>query len=88
MTIPRARTTLAFVSVIGYIIITVGFFVLLYSGDRVSLPDGELGKQIIGMLGLVVGNWGAIVLLVFTFHYGTSQSSADKNEIIKESLKK
>jgi len=87
MNLPRAKTTLAFVVVAGYIIITAGFFIIMYT-PTVSLPEGDLGKQIIGMLGLVVGTWNAGVMLILTYHFGSSQSSADKNKLIEEVIKK
>ena len=83
----KARTVLAFVAIIGYILITGGFFYLLSSG-RVAIPEGDLGKQLIGMFGLVIGNWGAIMLMVFTFNFGTSQGSVDKGVINKEIVEK
>ena len=86
--LPKARTVLAFVSVIGFIFVTAGFFYVLFAGEKVVLPDGDLGKQIIGMLGLVVGTWNAALLMIMTFFFGTSQSSADKNEIVKKALEK
>jgi len=88
MTKIRARTVLAFVAVIGFIMVTAGFFVYLFYGGSVVLPEGDLGKQIIGMLGLIIGTWNAGILMVLTFHFGTSQSSADKNEIVKKALEK
>ena len=83
----KARTVLAFVAIIGYILITGGFFYMLSSG-RVSIPEGDLGMQLIGMFGLVIGNWGAIMLMVFTFNFGTSQGSVDKGIAQKEMIEK
>lgn len=88
MSLPKARTVLAFVGIIGFISVTAGFFIILYGGDKVSLPDGDLGKQIIGMLGLIVGTWISIALNIVGFHFNTSQSSQDKNEIVKKALEK
>lgn len=88
MTKLKARTVLAFVAVIGFIMVTAGFFIYLFLGGSVKLPEGDLGKQIIGMLGLIIGTWNAGILMVLTFHFGTSQSSADKNEIVKKALEK
>ena len=88
MTKIRARTALAFVAVIGFILVTTAFFLYLFFGGGVQLPQGDLGKQIIGMLGLIVGTWNAGILMVLTFHFGTSQSSDDKNEIVKKALEK
>ena len=86
MTKLKARSVLAITAVVGYILLTIGFFVVLFAGSKVSLPAGDLGIQIIGMVGMVVGTWGTLIGLVFTFHFGTSQSSAEKNEIIKEQI--
>lgn len=88
MKTPTARTVLSFVFVIGYIIITGGFFFLLFAGERVVLPPGKLGESIIGMLGLVVGTWNSGLMLILTFNFGTSKSSADKNDIVKKALEK
>jgi len=88
MTKPRARTILAVVSVAGYILLTGAFFTVLFFGSRINLPDGELGKQIIGMLGMIVGTWNAVMLMVYTFNYGTSQGSQDKGDVQNEILKK
>ena len=87
MTKIKARTVLAFVAIVGYILITLGFFVVLFFGQNVSLPEGELGKQIIGMFGLVVGNWGGLIMLVFMYNYGTTQGSSEKNEAINQALR-
>ena len=88
MTKIRARTVLAFVAVIGFIMVTAGFFIYLFYGGSVALPEGDLGKQIIGMLGLIIGTWNAGILMVLTFHFGTSQGSVDKNEMVKKALEK
>ena len=88
MNIPKARTVLAFVGIIGFIFVTGGFFLILFAGERVGIPEGDLGKQIIGMLGLVVGAWISIALNIVNFHFSTSQSSAEKNEIMKKALEK
>ena len=81
--LPRARTVLAIVSVLGYILITGGFFAILFSGDRIDLPEGDVGKQIIGMLGMIVGTWNAALLMMYTFHFGSSQGSNEKNEAVR-----
>jgi NADH:ubiquinone oxidoreductase subunit 6 (subunit J) len=86
MRAPKARTVLAVIAVIGYIMITIGFYVLLFNGSKVELPEGDLGKAIIGMLGQVVGTWTALITLAFTFSFSTSQSSSDKNELVKKAL--
>jgi len=88
MTKLKARTVLAFISVVGYILITISFGVVLFLGDQVTLPDGDIGKQIIGMLGMIVGTWNAAILMVYTFHYGTTQGSSEHSETIKEVLKR
>ncbi len=85
---PKARTVLAFVAVVGYIILTAGFFGILFFGDKIEVPGGEIGNQVIGMLGMVVGTWGTLIGLVFTFFYGTSQGSVDKTELLKEKMVK
>ena len=77
---PQARTVLAMVAVIGFILVTGGFFSILLFGDKITLPEGEIGKQIIGMLGLVVGTWNAAMLMVFTFNFGSSKGSQDKGD--------
>ncbi len=82
----KARTVLAFISVFGYILLTIGFFTVLFLGDRVQLPTGDIGKQIIGMLGMVVGTWGTLMGLVFTFHFGSSQGSDEKMKVIEKGL--
>jgi hypothetical protein len=84
MTIPKARTVLAFVFIIGYIVITGAFFGVLFFSERVGLPEGEVGKQIIGMLGLVVGTWNAGTMMILTFNYGTSQGSVDKGKHLEK----
>ena len=71
----------------GFIAVTGGFFYFLFKGGAI-LPEGDLGKQIIGMLGLIVGTWNAGILSVLTFFFGTSKSSADKNDIVKRALEK
>ena len=38
------------------------------------------------MLGQVVGTWTALITLAFTFNFSTSQSSADKNDLVKKAL--
>ena len=86
MNLPKARTVLAVVSVIGYIAITAAFFVVLFYGGKVGLPDGDLGKQIVGMLGLVVGTWNAEFLMIITYHYGSSEGSTAKSIIIEKKL--
>ena len=78
----QARTVLAIISVVGYILITASFGVVLFFGDEIKLPDGDLGKQIVGMLGMIVGTWNAAILMVYTFHYGSSQGSKDKDALI------
>lgn len=83
----KARSILAFVAVIGYILITAGFFVLLFAGDRINIPEGDVGKQLIGMFGLVIGNWGGWISLVFVFSYGTTQGSSEKTETINQVLR-
>ncbi len=83
-----ARTVLSFVFVVGYILITGGFFFLLFAGDKVGLPSGKLGESIIGMLGLVVGTWNSGLMLILTFNFGTSKSSADKNQVIEKALER
>lgn len=88
MTLPKARTVLAVISVIGYILITGGFFYALFGDVNVEIFSGETGKQLLGMFGMVVGTWGSIMGFVFTFHFGTSQSSSDKNDIVKKALEK
>ena len=88
MTLPKARTVLAFVGIIGFIAVTAGFFIILYGGDKVSLPDGDLGKQIIGMLGLIVGTWISIALNIVNYHFSTSQSSNEKNKLVEKALSK
>ena len=89
---PKARVILAFVAISGYILLTAGFFVVLFLGNRVSLPEGQLGLQIIGMLGMIVGTWGGLIGMVFQFNYGTSQGSVDKgvaqSEMIQKGLSK
>ena len=84
---PKARTILAVVSIVGYIFITGGFFYLLSSGN-VTIPEGNLGLQFIGMFGQVIGTWGAIMLMVFTFNFGTSQGSVDKGIAQREMVEK
>ena len=81
--LPKARTVLAVISIVSYILVTTGFFILLLFGGEMKLPEGDLGKQIIGMLGMIVGTWNSALLMVFAFHYGTSQGSTDKNEMVK-----
>ena len=84
MTKLKARTVLGFVSIIGYILITGGFFIILFFGEQVKMPSGDLGKQIIGMLGLVVGTWNAALLMVFTFHFGSSEGSKAKDDLMNK----
>jgi hypothetical protein len=82
----KARAVLAFVMIVGFILVTGAFFAVLFFGDHIGLPEGDMGKQIIGMLGLVVGTWNAGTLMVLTFHFGTSQGSVDKNKLIDKEL--
>ena len=84
----KSRVVLAFVAIIGYILLTAGFFVVLFFGNRVSVPEGQLGLQIIGMLGMIVGTWGGLIAMVFQFNYGTSQGSVDKGETANKLLEK
>ena len=84
MNLPKARTVLSVISIFGYISITVAFFLVLFYGEQLNLPAGDLGKQIIGMLGLVIGTWNAALLMVFTFHFGSSEGSNIKDDIIKK----
>lgn len=81
--LPRARTVLAVVSVLGYILITGGFFAILFFGEKVELPEGDIGKQIVGMLGMVVGTWNAALMMMYTFHFGSSQGETDKTEMVR-----
>lgn len=83
-----ARKILSILAIIGYVFLTGGFFVLLFFGDQVKLPAGQLGNQIVGMLGMVVGTWTSCFTMIFTFNFGTSQGSQDKGDLIKEKLLK
>ena len=85
---PRAKTILAVIIIIGYILITASFGIVLFFGDQIKLPDGEIGKQIVGMLGMIVGTWNAAVMIIVTYNYGSSQSSSDKNELVKKAIEK
>jgi len=86
MNLPKARTVLAFVMIIGFIFVTGAFFAVLFFGKHAGIPEGDLGKQIIGMLGLVVGTWNAGTLMVLGYHFATSQSSAEKNLLVQKAL--
>jgi len=86
MTLPKTRTVLAVVSVIGYISITAAFFVVIFYGGEIGIGEGELSKQIIGMLGLVIGTWNAAFLMIITYHYGSSEGSTAKSGIIEKKL--
>jgi hypothetical protein len=87
MTKPRARTILSIITVVGYILITGGFFAVLFLGDKIGVPEGNLSTQFMGMFGIVIGNWGALMLMVYTFNFGTSRGSQDKGETQNEILK-
>ena len=84
---PQARTILSIVTVVGYILITGGFFAVLFFGDDIAVLKGDVGKQFLGMFGIVIGNWGAVMLMVFTFNFGTSRGSQEKGETQNQILK-
>jgi len=58
--------------------IVVGFFSLLILLVCKSIPEGNTE-----MLHMVVGALIGAFVTVVGFHYGSSQGSADKNDIIK-----
>ena len=78
---PQTRTILSIVTVVGYILITAGFFAAMFFGDTIKIPEGDFAKQFFGMFGIVIGNWGALMLMVFTFNFGTSRGSQDKGDV-------
>jgi len=59
-------------------IIVVGFFALLILLVCKNVPEGNTE-----MLYMVVGALIGAFVTVVGFHYGSSQGSADKNDIIK-----
>ena len=76
------RAVLGFIAIVGYIFVTAGFFGILFFGSKLSLPAGHLGVQVVGMLGMLVGTWTTIVGVVYNFHYGSSDGSKVKDEIL------
>lgn len=85
----RAKTILAIISVGGYILITIAFVsILFFFGDQIKIPEGQVGLQIVGMVGMLVGTWNAAMMLVYTYFYGTSEGSSNKTDIMKQQLEK
>ena len=60
------------------VVIAIGFFAVLFIMFYVEIPKGnkEIGYIIIGAL---IAQFGAVV----NYFYGSSKSSADKNEMLK-----
>lgn len=79
-----ARRILGIIGVVGYILLTGGFFAIMFFGDKVNLPEGQLGTQIVGMFGMIVGTWTAFFTAIYMFSFGTSQGSKDANDVVKK----
>ena len=84
----KARTVLAVIAIVGYILLTACFFGQLFFGSKVEVPEGDFGKQIVGMLGMIVGTWGSNMAIVFMFYFGTTQSSGEKNKTVELALRR
>ena len=81
---PQARTVLAVISVVGFILLTISFFFLMFYSDRLSIPENGIGNRLIGMFGMVVGIWNTAFATVINFNFGSSQGSKDKQEILSK----
>lgn len=83
----QARTVLGIIGVSGFILLTASFVFMIFFMKGASLPEGDLGKQIIGMFGMVVGIWNSAFSMIMSFHFGSSQGSKDKEDAQSALLK-
>lgn len=82
----NSQRVIAIVGVVGFIMVTGAFFAVIFIPQTINLPEGDLGKQIIGMLGMVTGTWNSLVLLIYNWNFSSSKGSSDKTVLLEKKL--
>ena len=78
LTTEQRKTRNALMLITG-IVMLAAFLVIIYATLRIPIPDANRSAFDI-LLGAIMGSTGTIV----TYYFGSSKSSADKNELLKQ----